>query len=194
MELQNRNGFKEWFNKRKEETLRDPLISDLFKKRDIVVHRSMLKPKSKAVLGIARWRKMKAGFGMDLNPFEDSDILLVKYLFTVSRQEKDVFGITIQDEDTLPCIERTWGLDPFDEDILLLVSSAWEKVALLLSDTIVWLGGTPVTPKLECIHDSSNVKHRYYLREWITDALEAIKIGSNHEEVLDILNEKRYKR
>jgi hypothetical protein len=115
MELQNRSGFTQWYRERRKITNEDPLIADLFKKRDIVVHKSMLKPKSSAYLGITEGEGFKLAMSMPLDLFQDSDILMVRYLLinAKSQSDLDIFGILADDEEQLPCIERHWGLDPF---------------------------------------------------------------------------------
>ncbi|QOK28053.1 hypothetical protein IIE26_05125 [Cytobacillus oceanisediminis] len=188
MELQNRDGFKEWYINRRRLTTQDPLISDLFKKRDIVVHKSMLRPKSSAVLGITEGRGFKLGLGLPLDPFQDSDVLIIQYLFLNNEKEgeEDIFGILGSDEESLPCIERHWGLDPFEEGILELAVQAWNTIASLINDTVIWLGEDPseLHLTLKCIHSSAAVSVRTYRRDWIQTINSDIKKGIEFYEAM----------
>lgn len=143
MELQDNSGFTQWYKQHRHITTKDPLIADLFKKRDTVVHKSMLKPKSSAYLGVTEGRGLKMGFGLPLNPFQDSDSLMVNFLTTNAKSDEnlDVFGVLDDDEDQLPCIERHWGLEPFEEGILELAVQAWEQIASLVKGNC---SGTPL--------------------------------------------------
>ncbi|MGM9986448.1 MAG: hypothetical protein ACI35O_04380 [Bacillaceae bacterium] len=191
MELQNKPGFIQWYRKRRQITYEDPLIADLFKKRDIMVHRLMLSPKSSAYLGITEGRGLKAGLGMELNPFQDSDYLMVNFLLINSKSDEDldVFGILSDDDDQLPCIERYWGLDPFEEGILELAVQAWKQIAALTKDTITWLGEDPTQLRLsiDCIHSSSSVALLTYKREWIEILNKAIDNGKDFYQLMHII-------
>lgn len=191
MELQNRSGFTQWYRERRQITNEDPLIADLFKKRDIVVHKSMLKPKSSAYLGVTEGRGLKLGMGMPLDPFKDSDFLMVRFLLINAKSDKDldVFGILGDDEEQLPCIERHWGLEPFEEGILELAVQAWKQIASLIKDTIIWLGEDPTQLRLsiDCIHSSSSVALIAYKREWIKILNKAIDSGKDFYELMYII-------
>lgn len=168
MELQNKNGFTKWFRERKKLEFSNSLIAGLFKKRDIIVHREMLKPKSSAFLGITEGRGLKSAFSFPLNPFEDSDVLIIKYLNVFHCEDKhDLLGILIDDEDSVPCIERHWRLDPFDKEIMELVVEAWGQIGLLVDDSLKWLGGPSINHNLSCVHNSSEVSMIIYKREWL---------------------------
>ncbi|MEB2275877.1 hypothetical protein LAV82_17845 [Bacillus sp. ILBB4] len=188
MELQNKEGFTKWYKERRQVTNNDPLISYLFKARDIVVHKSMLKPKSSAYLGITEGRNgLKLGMGMKLDPFEDSDILLLKFLFLTAKDQEvvDVFGILGDDEESWPCIERHWGLDPYEEGILELAVQAWEQIASLVSDTVEWLGEDPskLHLSLNCMHSTSAVAISHYNRKWIEILEREIKTGAEFYDI-----------
>jgi hypothetical protein len=191
MELQNRQGFTQWYRERRQITNEDPLIADLFKKRDIVVHKSMLKPKSSAYLGVTEGRGLKLGMGLKLDPFQDSDFLMVRFLLINADSDKDldIFGIMGTDEEQLPCIERHWGLDPFEEGILELAVKAWEQIASLIKDTIIWLDEDPAQLRLsiDCIHSSSSVALLTYKREWINKLNSAIENGKEIYELMFII-------
>jgi hypothetical protein len=196
MELQNREGFTEWYKERRRSTSQDPLIADLFKKRDIVVHKSMLKPKSSAVLGITEGRGFKLGLGLPLDPFQDSDFLMIRYLFVNNEKEDNfnIIGILGSDEESFPCIERNWGLDPFEEGVLDLAVQAWNTIASLIHDTVVWLGEDPskLHLSLNCIHNSAAVSLRTYRREWIKVIQNDIKNGMDFYDAMYKLKSLRH--
>jgi hypothetical protein len=69
MEVQQNKAVSAWFKDEQELLNNEPLIAFLFKQRDIVVHKAMLKPASKGSVGYTRGRGLKIGLGMpiDLN-------------------------------------------------------------------------------------------------------------------------------
>jgi len=136
MELQNNAGFKEWFHQRFEPIKHDPVMSKLRRERNEVVHKAMLKPASKATVGIAERGMVKLGVGFPVDPFADSDDAICEYVVGTN----DILGILMQDEDSLPCVQREWKLDAFpDTELTDLAASAWEEYSELMSDTVVWL-------------------------------------------------------
>ncbi|MFJ7891307.1 hypothetical protein ACIQYL_25080 [Lysinibacillus xylanilyticus] len=182
MELQNIAGFSKWFRERKSITISDSLMSDLYKKRDIVVHRTMLVPKSQATLGITRRNgKIKLGFGIELDPLQDSDILIIKFLKINIKEhgKNDIFGFLEDDDETLPCVKRIWKIEPYETEVLDLLVNAWNLTAKLIEDTIIFLGGNieEYYLKLGCIHTGSNVNIRAYDRKWLKDIEKDIESG-----------------
>ncbi|MCG1010868.1 hypothetical protein J4760_12630 [Salinicoccus sp. ID82-1] len=191
MELQSRDGFTGWYKEQRKVINEVPLIKSLFKQRDIVVHQSILKPNSSATLGITEGRGIKLGLNLPLNPFQDSDFLMVNYLLTEANSDRDsdVLGILSDDEDQLPCIERYWRLAPFEEDILELTVQAWETIASLIRNTIIWLDEDPSQLRLsiDCIHTSSSVALLIYKREWIEVINAEINNGKDINELLYLM-------
>lgn len=185
MELQNEKGFTIWFREKRKILTQDPLINDLFKKRDIVVHQVMLKPNSSAQLGITRGRRLKLGMTFPLNPLEDSDVAIIKYLKVTKESGFDLFGLLIDDDDTIPCVERHWRLEPFDEEVITLCVSAWEKVNKLFNETIEWLGGESIPEQLKCVHNSDRISMRLYSRKWLRDIMNSLEDKSP----VELLNE-----
>jgi hypothetical protein len=165
MGLQNRAGFPDWFKSHKAELAGDPLISYLSKQRDFVVHRGMLMPRSSGSLGVTEGRGMKLGMGFPIDPLTDSDDAIRRYLEVATTSSKDFLGILIEDEDSLPCVERHWGLEVFgDADLVDLCAQAWLRVASLLQAVVKELDGPGLTPQLDCLHSSRTVRYRVYDR------------------------------
>lgn len=193
MELQNEIGFTVWFIEQRKVLTQDTLINDLFKKRDIVVHKIMLKPNSSAQLGITRGIGLKLGMIFPLNPLEDSDVAIIKYLKFIKESEFDLFGLLMDDEDTFPCVERHWRLEPFNEEVITLCISAWEKVNKLFNETIVWLGGESIPVPLSCVHNVDKISMRLYDRKWLKEIMNLLE-EKNAFELLNELQLMRHKR
>src|ERR1043166_4381867 len=141
MGLQNRIGFPAWFRPHRTALDTDPLIKQLASDRDFVVHRGMLKPKSSGFLGITEGRGLKLGMGTAIDPLTDSDDAMRKYL-GVALAHQDFLGLLIDDEDSLPCVERKWGLEVFaDADLVDLCATAWLRTASVLTRVLEELDG-----------------------------------------------------
>lgn len=168
MELQNHPGFPKWFRHHRQRLGSDPLIHALSKGRDRVVHKKMLIPKSRAAVGITEGRGMKLGFGMNINPLQDSDHGMHCYLAA-----GDFFDILMPDEDSLPCVQREWRLPDFDEELIDLCSRAWERVGVTLADVLKWLGEDIPPLILSCRRSHQAVRFKTYnratLRKWLTE-------------------------
>lgn len=163
--LQNRTGFPDWYRAKRSPVSKDPLIRLLGCKRDLVVHRGMLLPRSKGVLGLAEGAGIKLGLGVPIDPLTNSDDAMRSYIASV-RERGDFLGIlTIEDEDSLPCIQRRWSLDEVgDADIVDLASSAWSKVAGLMNTVVRYIGGPDLAVDLGCRHNLNGVQIRVYNR------------------------------
>ena len=142
MELQNEPGFPEWFRDRKKQLRAVPLINFLSQSRNIVVHKKMLVPKSRGFIGITELRGLKLGLGMPINPLEDSDAAIQRYLI-VTRDRGDPIDILMPNEDSLPCVVREWRLGDFDEELIDLCARAWLRTSETLRDALTWLGADP---------------------------------------------------
>jgi hypothetical protein len=173
MELQNEKDFKSWFKDKDEALKSDPLISFLSKKRDLVVHRGMLVPLSKAFIGITEGRGMKRGLSFDIHPLEDSDEAMSRYL-EVAKGKGDFLQLLFPDEESLPCIMRQWRIEEFkDTELWSLSIAAWQKVGEVLSVTLEWLGGSSLDLSLSCRHSRQNVYIRMYDRDRMRDTVGA---------------------
>jgi len=174
MELQYKVGFKAWFDGRYEAVRTDALIQYFGKQRDGVVHKQMLKPASSGFVGITEGRGIKLGIGVPIDPLQDSDIAMQKYLHFCAGHD-DLMGVLGDDEESLPCIERTWKLDQFpDEDVTDLAARAWQKMADLMSDVAVWLGNEPIPFKLSRA-PTKWIRIKMYDREKLREYVQAVK-------------------
>jgi hypothetical protein len=82
------------------------------------------------------------------------------------RERGDFFQILQDDDDSLPAVERRWGLEGLgDEDVVDICSQAWLRVGSLISDVFRELGGPDQAPDLSCRHDLRSVRVRAYSRE-----------------------------
>jgi len=170
MSLQGEEGFAAWFSERRAELHRDPLVSQLYKSRDYVVHHRSLMVKSTAFCGISRGKGLKLGLGMPIDPREDSDHFMHRFAST-ARDHGDVTGFFVpEDEDTMPCIDRTWRLPEFpDRDAVDLAADAWHTVARLVDEASVFIGLPSPLLRLECPHGSDRVRLRLYSRKDLAD-------------------------
>ncbi len=173
MQLQNEPGFVDWYRPRREELSSDPLMSFLSRQRNFVVHRGMLVPKSHGTIGITEGHGIKLGLKMPIDPLHDSDVAMDQYL-RASKQAGDVLGILEDDEESLPCIEREWRMEPFDEEVLELSSRAWARIAALTRDVLGWLGTNTPTRQLDCRHSAQNIRFKLYQREDLRQRLEQL--------------------
>ena len=166
MALQNQPGFKAWFKPHREALTSDPLIRALFESRDQIVHREMLLPKSRVEVGVTEGRGMKMGMGFLLDPLEDSDDGMEKYLQSVKRGGKyaDFLGVLVPDEDSLPCVRREWRLPGFDEELVDLCARAWLRLSEMLEASLRWLGEEVPTQTLNCRSSHQAVLFKTYNR------------------------------
>lgn len=167
MELQNETGFKVWFNEKSKLLFSDPLMRDFFDKRNNIVHKKMLVHKSKACVGISGGRGIKLGGSWPLNPLEDSDLGMVKYLRVISETEFDLFCILDDDEESFPCIIREWKIESFDDDLVTLCEVALKNVYDLFLDTVKWLGGENTIRPTTSEYYSKHLAFRIYERDWL---------------------------
>ena len=140
MEMQNQSGFPKWFSEKRDQLNSDPLMSFLSKQRDVVVHREMLIPNSSGLIGVTEGRGLKLGFRFPINPVEDSEEAMVRYL-EFAALHGDVSMVLRDDEDAFPCVWRKWCLSGFDEvEIVELAHEALGILANVFADVIEWTG------------------------------------------------------
>jgi hypothetical protein len=173
MGLQNRPGFPQWYREKRDALSADPLVRHLADRRDFVVHRGMLKPRSRGFIGITEGRGMKLGIGVPIDPLSDSDEAMRRYL-TAAAAGRDFLELLMDDEDSLPAVERRWGLEPFgDGDLVDLCAKAWLRTGTLVAAVMTELGGPELVPNLDCRHPIDAVRIRAYdrarLREGIVE-------------------------
>lgn len=175
-ELQNEPGFTAWFKPLKEKLRSDPLLSFLSKQRDHVVHRGMLKPGSRGTIGITEGRGIKLGISMPINPLEDSEYAMVRYLYAVADGDgRDFLGILTPDEDSLPCVQREWRLAPLEEEIVELAAKAWLAVGEAITATVRWLEAEVPDLSLNCRHSSQQVQFKLFDRKKLKEQLKEIR-------------------
>lgn len=168
-ELQNERGFPEWFRGQKGILSEDPLIQALAKGRNQIVHQQMLIPKSRADVGLTELRGMKLGMTFPVDPLEDSDAGMERYLQLVKRGENekaaDFLGILILDEDSLPCVRREWRLPEFDVELIDLCAKAWLRTSETLMAVLRWLGEDPPPQTLSCRSGHQAILFKTYDRD-----------------------------
>lgn len=175
-ELQNYPGFTTWFKPQKEKLQSDPLLKFLSKQRDYVVHRGMLKPGSHGMIGITEGRGIKLGFALPINPLEDSELAMTRYLHAAAdRKTGDFMGLLRLDEDSLPCVQREWRLAPFKEEVVELTAKAWLAVGETVTATVRWLGADVPDLSLECRHSSQRVQFKLFDRKKLRKQLREIR-------------------
>lgn len=180
MKMQNEQGFKDWFTPIRKELESDPLIKTLKNHRNTIVHKGMLIPNSSAMLGITKGRGLKLGMSFPIHPLEDSRHAMERYLDYVMNEDTkitDHMGVlNLWDEGTLPCIEREWKLEEFDEEIVDLCSQAWLKIGLMINQVLSWLNEEEIPDlSLGCRHSSQSVRLQMFDREELIKHYEDIK-------------------
>lgn len=177
MELQGNKTLAQTLKKKKSELSSDPIIGFLYKQRDVVVHKSMLKPASKGSVGFTRGRGMKLGLGMPIDPLSDSEVAIKKYIYHAAK-DTDFLGILYTEEDgggEYTCVERQWRMAEFpDTELTQLAASAWEKVAQALFDIAEMMGAKLIKPTFE-LGNPNQVHFEIYNPKWVKEQLEFYK-------------------
>jgi hypothetical protein len=174
MGLQNRPGFSVWYRPHRDKLNNDPLISFLSSQRDFVVHRGMLGLKSSGTIGVTEGSGIKIGLTIPVNPFEDSDEAMERYLKVVASGE-DFLDLLVPDEESVPCVQRVWRMDQFDDDIVKLSALAWLRTGELVNLVMAWLGHERPPLALDCLHEVQKVQFRLYDREQLRKRLQILK-------------------
>lgn len=174
MGLQNRKGFPQWFRTQAESLATDPLMHHLAKKRDLVVHRGMLVPSSHGAVGITEGRGFKLGLTFPVHALEDSEDAMHRYLHHVIAHG-DFLGILRPDDDSMPCIHRVWRMEPFEDEVVELVSRAWLRTGETINAVVHWLGAEPRELSLGCRHSSQQVQYRLFDRRDLNKELRAMR-------------------
>src|SRR5665213_2536515 len=138
--LQNRPGFPSWYKEQRRTLLEDSLIGYLGKQRDFVVHSGMLRPSSRAMIGVTEGQGMNLAVGGQFDPLSDSNDAIRRYV-DASRTNGDFFGVLEDDDDSLPAVERRWSLQAFgDIDLVELCATAWLTMGDHLSSVVSHIG------------------------------------------------------
>lgn len=178
MELQDQPGFKTWFRDKMRDLRNDPLIAHMAKQRDMVVHQRMLLPDSICSVGITELRGMKLGMGFHVDPKDDSDHAMHRYLYTAA-EHGDFLGILVPDEDSIPCVHREWRLAGFEEEVIDLTAKAWLRTGETVVAVIEWLGAKPPPLSLTCRHGEQSVKFKLFERDQLQQQLNQLKSDQN---------------
>ncbi len=177
MDVQGKPEIVKWLRAEKEKLNDEPLIAFLFKQRDIIVHRAMLKPASKGTVGFTRGRGLKLGLGMPIDPLADSETAILRYIH-IAAKDKDFLGILYTEEDgggEYTCVQREWRMDQFpDTELTELAAQAWERVAKLTLDTATKLGASVIEPNFE-LQNPDRVQFEIYRPDWVKEQLETAK-------------------
>ncbi len=177
MEIQQHPEVSDWLREEKKKLSKEPLMNFLFKQRDMVVHKSMLKPASKGTVGFTRGRGLKIGLGMPIDPLADSEDAILRYIHFCAK-DKDFLGILYTEEDgsgEYTCVQREWRLDKFpDQELTQLAARAWERVARLTLDSATKLGANVIDPTFE-LGNPNHVQFEIYTPDWVKEQLEKAK-------------------
>lgn len=163
MSLQNEAGFRAWYGPKRQALELDPLIQLLSKTRDFVVHRGMLKLHSRGMIGITEGRGLKLGFRFHVDPIEDSDDAMDRFLHFIARSG-DFFGMLTEDEDSMPCVQREWHLPNLEGELVDVCAQAWLRLGETITEVLLWLGTEPAPLSLDCRHSADRVQIKSYER------------------------------
>jgi len=163
MELQNYDGFPAWHKPtRKALELEDRLFSQIIRHRRHIVHKSMLKPQSKVFVASIRGYTIKMQFGFYIDPFEDSDLAMQRFL-KYSQKDPILMQALAPDEVQVLALIREWHLEGLDEEIIESFRNAWIRVTSYLSDVLDYLGEERFPGGLpECFKDSRDFRYKKY--------------------------------
>lgn len=177
METQGDKSLRKLVAEKKDALSKDPLIAFLYKQRDIVVHREMLKPASSGSVGFTRGRGMKLGMGLPIDPLRDSEDAIKRYIYAAAK-DKDFLGILYTEEDgggEYTCVQRQWKLSQFPEtEVTELAASAWEKVTQAFFDVAGEMGAELIKPTFK-LGNPHQVQFEIYNPEWVKEQLEHCK-------------------
>jgi len=163
MSLQNHEGFPTWHKPIKRDLENnDQLISKIVRHRNHIVHKSMLKPKSKAYMAAIRGNTIKMQFGFYVDPFEDSDAAVQRFLKN-SKENPILLQTLAPDEIQVLALIRDWHIDGFESEIIESFRNAWLRIAAYLSDVLEFIGGNrfPKDPP-DCFKDSRLFRYKKY--------------------------------
>ena len=172
MELQREKGFPAWYRGHLQGLKDDPLVGYLGRSRDSVVHKGMLVPATSAFIGTTEGRGLKIGVKIPIHPLQDSDAGMRSYI-DVLRKRGDLLELLRPDEEALPCVERRWGLEQFEGEVVDVCAKAWLRVGELVANVVEWLGEERPSLALDCRHSSQRTRIKVYdrsvLRQWLLE-------------------------
>lgn len=131
VELQKREGFREWWTEAKQELQSDPLLSRFAKGRDLLVHRGMLTARSTVEAGLFRSGEMVASIETEADINARSSWLLRQ--FAEFLKDDEDLAQSAADGVELG-IRRTWVVEELgaEDDILAVSYNAWAKLGPIM--------------------------------------------------------------
>ena len=137
---------------------KNPLFATLKKRRDFLVHRGMLAPKSHGRIGTTEGSRVKITFPFHVVAHETSEEAYERYK-AVCRNDRFLRQLTGPDCDSAPTLWRTWQIEDFpDQDLLEVAFDSWQLLGKILSATTVALGSTPLDLTMSCRHDPKAIQ------------------------------------
>ncbi len=163
MAQQNYEGFPAWHKPvRRTLELEDHLFSQIIRHRRHIVHKSMLKPGSKAFVASIRGYTIKMQFGFYVDPFEDSDLAIQRFL-KISEKDPILMQVLALDEVQVLALIREWHIEGFDEEIIESFRNTWVRVNSYLSEVLVFIGGERFPEGWpDCFKDSRDYRYKKY--------------------------------
>jgi hypothetical protein len=143
------------------------LFATLKMRRDFLVHRGMLAPRSQGQIGTTEGTRIKITLPFPVTAYESSDEAYERYK-ELCRSNKVWRGLSGPDCDSTPTLWRTWLIREIpDRDLLEVAFEAWLLIGEVLSATVVALGGPPLDLAMACRHDPQAVRiKRFSQREF----------------------------
>tara|TARA_Y100001978_G_scaffold161351_1_gene147638 strand:+ start:429 stop:1202 length:774 start_codon:yes stop_codon:yes gene_type:complete len=186
MNLQNLPNLLKFCKTERARLKANPLISALSKKRDFIVHQSRLVPNSKGIIGICdSTRKIRLGFGVPIDPLEDSDIAMMRYVEFLRQTGIEHDLILEPDEDTIPCIQREWRLPEFEDEIVSLCIVAWMELGQIITNALELLEDPHEGFSLDCRrHNKQTYTTKLYDREKLIDNVKRTGDEWLHQELI----------
>ena len=162
MELQNCKQYQSTIRGIIDQLYQDALFALLHQKRDFLVHRGMLRLHSSGSAGRTEGRGFKMGMSFPVSPDETSDAAYERFLVICceNKEFRQLFG---PDEDSRPCIERTWKITELpNTDLLDVCVDAWRIIGKTLSQIVEFLGAAPLDLTMSCRHEPEKVRMKIY--------------------------------
>jgi hypothetical protein len=106
---------------------------------------------------------MKLGMSLNVNPRDDSDHAMHRYL-AVAVDSGHFLGILTSDEDSITCVQRMWRLSGFDQEVVEACAAAWLCTGKAIAEVIRWMGAEPPPLSLDCRHAEQKVQFKLYDR------------------------------
>lgn len=182
METQNQTSVREKLARFQAELAADALFDTLKKKRNFVVHQSMLDLRSKGSVGTMEGHHVKLSFPFPVFPFEKSEEAYERYK-AACRTDSFLRELTGCDEDSIPCVWRIWMIPDFpDRDLLDVAVDAWSAVGSGLSTAVEAFGGTPLETQLTCRHAFEKVRVKQFSQDEFFQSVYGIDLAQAVEE------------